>query len=209
MKSFIPISAIFFIILTGCMSEQSVAKKHYVIDWPESAALIPVDSLYQIKGNCEIETVRIPSLYERNQIINRSDSHELTFYQYHQWAVRPSVSILELLTQYMEQKNLFQNISTRYSRIIPDYRLTAEVLNLEVVEKNKKQFSAHVHLVLGLVNNENEEQILRHEADRLIPMTEKDLNLFAMVVSNTFINELETFSELLTQMQVDPNGRIQ
>lgn len=209
MKSFIPISAIFFIMLTGCMSEQSVAKKHYVIDWPESAALIPVDSLYQIKGNCEIETVRIPSLYERNQIINRSDSHELTFYQYHQWAVRPSVSILELLTQYMEQKNLFQNISTRYSRIIPDYRLTAEVLNLEVVEKNKKQFSAHVHLVLGLVNNENEEQILRHEADRLIPMTEKDLNLFAMVVSNTFINELETFSELLTQMQVDPNGRIQ
>lgn len=209
MKSFIPISAIFFIILTGCMSEQSVAKKHYVIDWPESAALIPVDSLYQIKGNCEIETVRIPSLYERNQIINRSDSHELTFYQYHQWAVRPSVSILELLTQYMEQKNLFQNISTRYSRIIPDYRLTAEVLNLEVVEKNKKQFSAHVHLVLGLVNNENNQQILRHEADRLIPMTEKDLNLFAMVVSNTFINELETFSELLTQMQVDPNGRIQ
>lgn len=209
MKSFVPIFAIFFIILTGCMSEQSVAKKHYVIDWPESAALIPVDSLHQIKGNCEIEAVRIPSLYERNQIINRSDSHELTFYQYHQWAVRPSVSILELMTQYMKQKNLFQSVSTRYSRAIPDYRLTAEVLNLEVVEKNKMQFSAHVHLVLGLVNNENDEQILRHEADRLIPMEEKDLNLFATVVSNTFINELETFTELLTQMQVDPDGRIQ
>ena len=46
--------------------------------------------------------MKISPLYEKAQIVNRSDSHEITYYRYHQWAIRPSVAIMEVTRAYLE-----------------------------------------------------------------------------------------------------------
>lgn len=208
MKSYVYISAMFILFFSACISKQAVVKKHYTIEWPESTSVTPIDSLEVIQGSCEIEPVRMHSLYERNQIVNRSDSHEITFYKYHQWAIKPSTSIIELLTRYLDKKHLFQSVSTRYNLTIPDFRLVTEVLKMEVIEEDKDQFLAHVHLILRLIDNENNEEIVRHEAERFLATQEKDLNIFAKNVSIIFISEFEVFAELITQKQADLTGRI-
>jgi ABC-type uncharacterized transport system auxiliary subunit len=179
--------------LTGCMSQQAVIQKHYTIENPGYQDNVTPDSIQVIPVSCEIEQVEISPVYDRNQIVNRSDSHEISYYKYHQWAVKPSLAVMELIKNYLEKANLFKSVSTRYNRDIPNYRFTTAIHQLEVVEI-QDQFSAHVTLEFCILNNANNRVLLQHEADRIVPLSEKNLNLFARAVSEILYTELEKFA---------------
>jgi len=151
-----------------------------------------------IPGKCEIAKVNVNPLYERTQIVNRGKSHEITFYMYHQWAVRPADAIRVMVGDYMQNKKLFESVSSRYSRTIPDYRLETSVKDLELVEMNNS-FSAHVNLEFELVLNINDSVMVKHKADRTEPLERKNMNLFASKVSIIFFEELEALADLINK----------
>jgi len=179
--------------LSACISQQAVIQKHYTLEFPVFQENNPPDSIQALTGICEIEQIDVGQVYDRNQIVNRSDSHEISYYKYHQWAEKPSMALMELMMYYLEKAHLFESVSSRYNRVIPNYRLATTIHQLEVLE-DRDQFSAHVHLEFRIINNADNRVLLHHEAERLEPLGEKDLNLFAKAVSEIFYTELEKFA---------------
>jgi ABC-type uncharacterized transport system auxiliary subunit len=181
-----------FMVLSSCMSEKAMVNKYYVIEPPGRQVDETLNGGEVIHRTCELEPVKVRSLIDKNQIVNRSQSNEITYYLNHQWAVRPSVSIMELVSQELEHIGIFEGVSTRFSRIVPDYRLNIFVTQLEVLE-SKRSFSAHLEVEFRLLRNADSEILVAYQADKTRPMEEKDLNLFAAEISDMLTSELQTF----------------
>ena len=180
------------ILLTGCLSEKTVITKHYTIEWSDDREGSEGEKPGVIPGRCDIDQIEISPLYEKTQIVNRSDTHEITYYKYHQWALRPSVAVMEVIRTYLEGAHLFESVSTRYSRAIPDYRFSTTIRQLEVIEQ-KNKFLAHLHIEFRIIDNSDGKILIEHSADRTEPLAEKDMNLFATAISDILVSELRAF----------------
>ncbi|MCF8223344.1 MAG: PqiC family protein [Bacteroidales bacterium] len=195
---FILISTV--ILATSCMSSKTVIRKYYTLDPGNTEYAERQDNL-PIQGKAEIGLVSIDPVYEKNQIVNRSNSHEITYYMYHQWAVRPAEAIRGLVYEYLDKNRIFDEVSTRYSRTVPDYIVDINVHNLEVVE-SKDEFSAHLRLEMNLVKAENDSLMLSYSVNRTSPLREKDMNLFASEISSLLVEETGNFASEIRQISI-------
>jgi len=202
MKSILFSTLGLMILLTGCMSEKAVITRHYTIEWQDDRGEESVENQWLVPGRCEIDQVEISPLYEKTQIVNRSDSHEISYYRYHQWAIRPAVAVMEVVRTYLEGAGMFESVSGRYSRAIPDYHFTSTIPQLELIE-NKNQFLAHLHIEFSLVRNSDGTTLLEHRADRTVPLERKELNLFAAAISDMLVSELRAFEEIFRTQLAD------
>jgi ABC-type uncharacterized transport system auxiliary subunit len=186
------------ILVSGCLSEKNVITRYYTIEWSGNQIEAGTANTPLIPGRCEIDQVEISPMYEKTQIVNRSGSNEVTYYKYHQWAIRPSMAVMEVIRTYLEDADVFESVSARYSRNIPDYRFSTNIRRLEVIE-SKNLFQAHLELDLKLINNADGRILIEHQADRTEALAKKELNLFASAISNMLVSELGTFEELIRQ----------
>lgn len=184
-----PFILLFF--MSGCFSEQTAINKYYTIGHQYNDSLASMNEDPKIGGICELMPIEINAIYESNKIVNRSDSHEITYYKYHQWAVRPSTSIREMILQQLETSNLFEGVSIRYLSKIPDYRFVAFIRRMEVIE-DEESLSAYLDIEFR-IQNKSGEMLVNHTATRTEKLQEKDMNMFAGTVSSIIREELDLF----------------
>lgn len=177
-----------------------MVNRYYLIELPAPDGPGKDRGMPLVDAACEVIPVEVAQAYERNQIVNRSGSHEVSYYKYHLWATRPSVAVREVVLRYFEQTGVFGDVSNRFSLLVPEYLFRAHIRQLEVLE-DKNQFSAHLHLGFTLLRNDNRQVLLEHEADRTIPLEDKDLNLFAEAISRILQEELQAFRLKLEEIQ--------
>ncbi len=198
MKPNLYILIISLIVLTGCISEKKIERRYYTIEIPPGNIVPGTDSISMITGNCEIEQASVSELYEKNQIVCRDKSNEISYYLYNQWAIRPSEAITLIIQEYLDAAGIFENISGRYSRSIPDYRFQTTVSRLELVENNKSS-SAHLSMECRLIDNSNKKVIISHKAVRVNELKQNDLNLFALEISTIIYEELNIFAGIIKE----------
>jgi hypothetical protein len=105
-----------------------------------------------------------------------------------------------LIKNYLEGTGIFQSVSTRYSRAIPDYRFSTYIHHIEVIESNDA-FSAHIKIEFKIIENSTNQVLLKHEADRTETLSIKDLNLFARTLSNILLSELKAFTIMIEEQR--------
>ena len=193
-KIYFPV--ILFMAITGCMSEKKIERKYYTIEIPAGHFHGRTDSLPFINGVCVIDKVQVNQLYDKNLIVNRSGSNEVNFYIYHQWAVRPSDAIEEMIVEHLGSARVFSSVCSAFSKSVPDYRFSAILKRLEMVENNRSSEAA-LSLEFLLINNADGRIILSHKADKSGELKERALNLFAIEVSDMIIRELDTFIKMI------------
>jgi len=196
MRLYIYLIISFFLVSVGCVSEKTILMRYYTIEMPEYQIPVTSDSNSVINGTCEIDQIKIHPVYEKNQIVNRSSTNEINYYVYNQWAIRPSEAISEIIRKYLESSGIFESVSSRYSRLIPDYKFGTSLNRLELIE-NKRSFSTHLNLEFRIIDNSNDQVILNHKADTTSTLKQKDLNLFAREVSSIIYNELKVFTMMI------------
>jgi ABC-type uncharacterized transport system auxiliary subunit len=196
MKPILPFFIIVIFVLTGCFSEKKVERRYYTIEIPEDLISPKTDSISEVKGSCEIERVVVNDVYAKNQIVNRARSNEISYFVYNQWAVNPSDAITQLIGEYLEVAGTFQNISDRNRMSIPDFRFRTYINNLELIETGKS-FSAHLSLEFKLIDNSDNKTLVSYKADRVNPLEQKDLNMFANEISTILLQELNKFTSMI------------
>jgi len=188
---FIPI----ILCLWSCGSQKVVTTKYYVIEFPTDTVLEEYEKIpLEIEKYCEIIPVDINPAYSTPQIANRSSSRAITYYSYHQWAIRPSESFSRLILDYFNHVPVFSGVSDRFWRVQPDFHLETTIYHLEVVQE-QNTFSAHLDLEFRLREVERGREILHHRADRYITLYNRDLDLFAAAIGDIFYQELQQLSE--------------
>lgn len=158
----------------------------YEGDWPERLSVL--------QGSILIANAGITDAYASHQIAVREDTHQIRYFNFNEWAIRPEKAFTQLLLDFYQENQVFEEVM--YGRIIQatDYILNTQVLVLEL-DTRDDIIRARLKVDFSLLDGQNEGNILlHHTADRNMELETKNLNSFARAISQMFIEELHDFS---------------
>ncbi len=183
------------VILTvsGCLGRRDMPVRYYILDYPASLQINIDDVSEPIPKSCLVNNVEIYPAYSTNQIALRENTHEIRYFAFNQWAVRPEQSLTAIIANFLNDQNIFSSVSTTIIHLETDYILETTVHHLQLIEEDN-DYHAHLNLIFRLTDGQTGQELLDHKADRKELLAEKNLNLFASTISGMFIEELEIFT---------------
>lgn len=189
------------LVLLQC-SKKTMIRKYYVLEIEAPKLEMSLDSLQALPYRFEVQDMRIAKAYDQTRIALRSASHEMNYYFYHNWAVRPTVAIADLVYQTLKASGICPYADRGYM-LNPDYVITGYIDQLERNEQQRPV--AHVCGSLELRIKETDAPILNYRFNRELLLTNpKDMNNFAQAVSIILFEETQGFlrrvvKELVTE----------
>ncbi len=186
------------LLFSGCRSSQPIIQQYYLLElpadfegsWPERAAVLP--------GTCLINTTDLAAAYATHQIAVREDSHQIRYFGFNEWAIRPEQAFSQLVLDFFEEHPVFEQL--KYGRVVhpPDYVLDTHVIAVEL-DAREDDFQARLKIHFLLTDGEDDQVLQSYRAERTVPLESKDLNSFAKAVSHMFAGELHAFSVKLLE----------
>jgi ABC-type uncharacterized transport system auxiliary subunit len=200
---------IFVIILLllgiNACSEKVMLRRYYLLEYPLAPDSTEFENLLTNK-TCEVLTVKVSPVYTQDRIAVRKQSHEVSYYQYHFWAMEPADNITSFLETELATARLFRFVATGRMSDIPDFQIASTVYRLEVVDEDKGLL-AHLQMQLEFLSYNSGETILMHTFDRSNVLAERDLNLFAAELSRILDQEIKQFiAKIRTYLETQKSG---
>ena len=195
---------IFFIIIvvvSGC-AKRKIENKFYLIEpvTNDSTSVTKDNDSPWLEAACQIAPVEIHPAFSTSRIAHRSESHQITYYTHHHWAVLPDVLISQIIEHDLQNQNLFRYLDSRL-RVEPDYILESEILQLETTAI-KNDLSAHLQMDFRLLDAINQHVLLQYSIDRFEPLQKNDLNLFAEAINNIMHQEIKNLGAKIREEMV-------
>ena len=175
----------------GC-GKKAMVRTFYLIELPQPADTA-IGTPPLIKASCEILPVVISPAFSSARIALRTDSHELTYYFYHRWAIHPEEQFTHLLEIYLQNENLFASVSSRIWDAVPIFQIAGQIRQLEIVE-NEDGLDVRFSMTLRLIDKTLSKTLVSHSFDTSRPLPERDVNLFASEISDIYHEELAIFA---------------
>ncbi|MFO7922177.1 MAG: ABC-type transport auxiliary lipoprotein family protein [Bacteroidales bacterium] len=189
------------LIASGCLSRKSAPARYYDLEYPAEPEVSINDTVEPLNNSCLINIVEVYPAFAGSQIAIRENSHQIRYFSFNHWAVRPEQSLIYLMTEFLNRHRVFKTLYTPSLYIESDYTIETIVYHLELVEDGN-EYHSRLNLEFRLNDSQTGEEILNHRADRKHLLEERNLNLFAAAVSEIFIEELAVFAgSILTELK--------
>ncbi len=190
------------LFLAGC-SSKSVIRKYYLLEInPQIVSQTEQKPLSP--DLCEIVPADIAPAYAHQRIAVRQRSHEISYYQYHEWAIDPVDVFSGVMREHLQNQQLFEQVSDVVLRSIPRFQARTSVYQLEAVDRDGDLY-AHLSVRFLLFDQALERPVVEHTFNRMEPLKERDLNLFAAFISLMLQEELTHFSDKIRRYLVSGN----
>lgn len=183
-------------LFSACASEQR-AIKYYTID---TYALEPSDTVTYGNGATlpyvvEVLDFSVAGPYNDTRIALRTDSHELQYYHYHQWAESPAAAVRYFVWRYLNTAEVFDVCQLRVTLSAPQLIVTGAVNQLERMDVGGHS-GAYVNAVFQLVDVRENRILVSHDIDTYRPFDDNaPMNVFAREVKSIFGDEMKAFVE--------------
>lgn len=171
--------------------------QHYLLETPADYEFRWQGESGPLSASCEILKPEIVPAYSSHSIALREDSHQLSYFRFNEWAVRPELVIQKMVDDFMKENQVFEELVPGRAVMSAAYLLETEINHLEV-DNREDVFRARMHVEFRLRDNETSEVLVTHREDRIETLEGRNLNAFAEAVSRMFIEELATFTESFT-----------
>jgi len=175
----------------GCASKMTTAS-YYLIDYRPVARNANLTSVQKIPKRVAVKNFKIPRSFDSNRIIARYSSHQINYYRYSLWAVRPQIAVADLLTQHINTYGLFAKCQREFLDERPDYEISGEIYQIEKYQ-SELYTAAHLKMVFELHDYNNGNLLVKHEFDREMPIPPDNMTIFAKAVSDLVQEEAELF----------------
>ncbi len=180
--------------MAGCRSSQPVIQQYFLLEPPSEQLVRWPEGLSSIIGSCEVENVRIAPAYASHKIAIREGSHQIRYFTFNEWAVRPAQGLTRFIIDFFEKYHVFDEVE--HGRVVTpvNYILETEVYHIELDDRHE-DLRARLHVAFRLLDQDNGGKVIQqHIADRFQSLETKNINAFAAAVSQLFMEELHTFS---------------
>ncbi len=190
------LTSLFALFFLGCRSAMESDIRLYLLEYPGETEY-PADDIPDLnltaEKSCKISFVEIHPAFGTHKIAIREGSHEIRYFSYNQWAVRPGQSLSLILTDFFRKSNLFEKIIPATEKGKADYTFETYIPRLEVV-RNGKKYKAHIETEFRLINNHLGTTVLEQRSVNINELDERCLNLFSSEISSMFTRELHNFT---------------
>ncbi|MFN3821558.1 MAG: ABC-type transport auxiliary lipoprotein family protein [bacterium] len=180
------------LIFIGCAKPQMVTS-YYILEYnpqPLNPRLkLPQPLPYRI----QVRNFKIPRAYDSVRIIARYSAHQINYYRYSLWAVRPQIAVSDLLVTHINAYRLFKDCQREFLGERPDYEITGEIQQIERFE-SELYIGAHLKMRFELYHYETLDLLVIHECDREVTVPPQ-MEIFVKAISDLVYEEAETFLE--------------
>ena len=206
MKKYAISLLILSLFLMQC-SKKAMLRKYYVLEIASPKMEASIDSLTTLPFRFEVRDMNIAKAYNQTRIALRSASHELNYYYYHNWAVRPPVAISDLVYQIMKSSGVCPNVNRGYM-INPDYIVTGYIDQLERNDLSDQPV-AHISGNFELRQATTDQSVASYRFNRdMVLVNSHNMNTFADAISTILFEETQGFirnmHQALTKQDVGP-----
>jgi len=190
--TFLYIVLIIFIFFWLSCSTKAIYRQYFILDYrpvlQDSTLKIEVPLPYKV----QVQTMKIPRTFDRVGIVVRYSTHQLDYYRYQLWAIRPQIIVSDLIARHISNYNVFQSCQREFLEERPDFEIIGII---DAVEKfdNEAYTAAHLAMKLYLRTYDSYENILSHEFDREEEMPVFRMELFAKKLSDILREEVDVF----------------
>ena len=140
------------------------ARNYYIISYtpaPQKSALSNRPYPYSLQvGRFEVQRI-----FNRQNIMYRFSPHQLQYYEFQQWAVRPDQMITDMVVKHLEASNIVNRVGTEFFETRPDFRIDGTVVALEKLDAGDLFFS-HLAMSFKMVRIEDGAQIWDYSFDQ-------------------------------------------
>ncbi|MCD4665856.1 MAG: PqiC family protein [Bacteroidales bacterium] len=190
-KFFLIIIFLSGLLFTGCATK-SFRPQYFILDYrpvlQDSTLTVDVPFPHRV----QVQTMKIPRTFDRVSIVVRYSTHQLDYYRYKLWAIRPQITISDLIARQISNYNIFHSCQREFLEERPDYEIIGVI---EAIEKfdNEAYTAAHLAMRLYLRSYDGYENLLSHEFDREEEMPVFRMELFAKKLSDILQEEVDNF----------------
>ena len=182
---------ILMIVVTGCGSRK-IIQKYYLIEPPGERNISGEAGKHAVDAGCEILPVEVSPVFSTPRIAVRQKSHEISFFQYHHWAVTPEEALTDFIEKELANAEIFRESGRIGWEMVPEYQLFSKVNYLEYQEQEKAA-RARLQMAFQLKRTGDHQLISYHAFDRTEPLTARSMNEYAETVSLILHQELQVF----------------
>jgi len=183
--------------LAGCTS-QTVFTTYYLLDYYPNATNSELIIDEPIPFKTQVLNFKIPRSFDSIRIIARFSSHQINYYRYSLWAVRPQVAVADLVAQHINAYNIFQQCQREFLQEIPDYEITGEIFQIELFE-SEAYTAAHLKMAFEFYDRDKAELLVQHAFNREYPIPAQNMTIFAKALSDIINEETEVFLTKVVQ----------
>ncbi len=169
--------------------------KYYLIDYTPDSDSKNFTIKKPFPYKTIVTTFNIPRSFDKIRIVARYSSHQINYYRYSLWAVKPQIAIADLLVQHINSYNIFEKCQREFLDSAPDYEINGKILQIERYD-SEDYTAAHLKMDFELYASDDSQLLLRHEFDRELPIhAEKGekMPIFAKAISDIVQSEADIF----------------
>ncbi len=178
-------------LITGCAT-RSIHPKYFILDYKpvlrDSTLKIEKSLPYKV----QVQTMKIPRSFDRISIVVRYSAHQLDYYRYNLWAIRPQFTISDLIANHITEYGVFQKCRREFLEEQPDFEITGEINAIEQFA-HESYAAAHLAMRLSLRTYDGYEELVVHEFDREEELPVSRMELFAKKLSDIVREETDIF----------------
>jgi ABC-type uncharacterized transport system auxiliary subunit len=173
-------------------STKSIYRQYFILDYrpvlQDSTLKIEKPLPYKV----QVRTMKIPRTFDRVGIVVRYSTHQLDYYRYQLWAIRPQIVVSDLIARHISNYNIFQSCQREFLEERPDFEIIGVIDAIEKFD-NEAYTAAHFAMKLYMRTYDGYENILSHEFDREEEMPVFKMELFAKKLSDILQEEVDVF----------------
>jgi ABC-type uncharacterized transport system auxiliary subunit len=177
--------------LSGCATK-TIRPQYFILDYRpvlhDSTLSPPTPFPYSVQVN----TVKIPRTFDKVNIVVRFSAHRLDYYRYNMWAIRPQLTVSDLIALHISDYKIFRKCQREYLDEHPDYEINGSIEAIEKFE-NDAYTAAHLSMTLYLRSYDGYDNLLVHQFDREVEMPIFSMELFAKKLSDILEEETDVF----------------
>ncbi len=177
--------------MSGC-SRVTVFTSYYLLDYVPRNENPKLQIKEPLPYSVQVVNFKIPRSFDSIRIIARFSSHQINYYRYSLWAVRPQIIAADLMVQHINAYSLFQKCQREFLDERPNLEITGEISQIERFE-SEQYTAAHLKMAYELYDYETNERLVRHEFNTEIPIPRENMTIFVKAISDILRVETEKF----------------
>jgi ABC-type uncharacterized transport system auxiliary subunit len=179
------------LILTNC-AKKALIRKYYVLQTTNTLSQNESGTNNPLPLKVDIRDFQTAKAFDQTRIAVRTESHEMNYYFYHHWAVKPSITIADIIYSIVDGSGLFQRTYRGYSSD-SNFIITGYIHEIERIDM-KKHKAAHIRMSFELIDTETSSPVIRYELEKEVKFNkDKSMNRFANILSEILQTETEKF----------------
>jgi ABC-type uncharacterized transport system auxiliary subunit len=191
-----------FSLVMACSMGKIQVKNYYIISYTPNS-VIPAASKRPHPFSIQIGRFEVQRIFNRQNILFRYSSHQIQYYEFQHWAVRPDYMLTDMVFKHLEASKLANRVGLDFFDTRPDFRVEGVVEALEKLDA-RDMFFAHLAMSFKMLRIDDGSQVWEYTVRGLSSILHAQMDVVISQLDSLFLTMEEGPPQETAPFEVSP-----